>query len=59
MSEEWTPVVEFPRYEVSTFGDVRDTKTNRIMKKTVVQKQIPTVGLVRAGYVCRRSVPLC
>jgi hypothetical protein len=58
MSEEWTPVVEFPRYEVSTFGDVRDTKTNRIMKKTVVQKQIPTVGLVRDGYVCRRSVPL-
>lgn len=58
MSDQWTPVVEFPRYEVSTQGEVRDTNNGRTMVKTLVQKKIPTVGLVRDGYVFRRSVPL-
>lgn len=58
MSEHWTPIVDFPRYEISDQGNVNDTKTKRTLIRTLVQKKIPTVGLVRNGYVYRRSVPL-
>lgn len=58
MSEQWMPIFDFSRYEVSNQGLVRDTKTGRMMVKTLVQKGIPTVGLVREGHLYRRSVPL-
>lgn len=58
MRELWKTIDEFPRYEISNMGDVRDTKTGRHMTRTLVQKGIPTVGLVKDHKVNRKSVPL-
>ena len=58
MSEKWISIVDFPRYEVSNFGGVLDTRYDRYLVKTLVQKAIPTVGLVKDRILYRRSVPL-
>jgi hypothetical protein len=33
--EEWRPIIDFPNYSVSNFGNVKNNKTNRIMKLSV------------------------
>ena len=30
--EEWKPIADFPNYEVSSFGNVKNVKTGRILK---------------------------
>jgi len=59
MSEVWMPIIDFSRYEISNRGDVRDTKTNRRMVRSLIQNGIPTVGLVQDDKrVRRRSIPV-
>jgi hypothetical protein len=33
--EEWRPVSDFPNYSVSNFGNIKNNKTNRIMKLNI------------------------
>ena len=56
--EEWVEINGFPRYAVSNRGRVKDLLNHRELAQTIVQQGIPTVGLVDAGLVHRRSVPL-
>lgn len=34
MDEIWKEIVEFPLYEVSTFGNIRNKKTNKVLKQS-------------------------
>ena len=55
---KWRHITDFPRYEVSNHGTVRDVETHRHLVKSLVQNGIPTVGLFRGNQVFRRSLPL-
>lgn len=37
MEERWKPVDDYPNYEVSDFGNVRNVKTNRVLKPTLAK----------------------
>lgn len=56
--ETWEPISEFPGYEVSNHGRIRNTKTGRIMALSFNQQGILTVGMMYCGTQFRRSVPL-
>lgn len=56
--ETWKWIPEFPVYQVSDHGRIRNTKTDRIMALSMNQYGVQTVGLMHAGTQFRRSVPL-
>ena len=56
--ELWKPIPEFPNYEVSTFGQIRNHIFDRIMALNVNQFGVFFVGLFREGEQFKRSVPL-
>lgn len=56
--ETWRTIPEFDRYSVSDEGRVRNDDTGRIMKLTMNQYGVLTVGLMYRGTQFRRSVPL-
>jgi len=56
--EVWRPILEFPRYSVSDKGRVRNDESGRIMRLSMNQYGVLTVGLMYCGTQFRRSVPL-
>lgn len=56
MQEEWLPIDEFPGYSVSNYGFVHSTNTERVLKNSPVQYNMPTVGMSIDGKQHRRSV---
>lgn len=56
--ERWEVVPGFPRYSVSSFGRVRNNKTERIMSAQPNQYDVMMVGMMRDGRQLKRSVPL-
>lgn len=56
--ERWKVIPEFPRYSVSSFGRVRNDKTERILTPQPNQYDVMMVGLMREGVQFKRSVPL-
>jgi hypothetical protein len=54
----WCVIEDFPRYEVSDTGVVRNTRTQRHLKVKVNQYGVVGVGLMRHGIQFHRSVPL-
>lgn len=57
-NEVWKPVHDFPEYSVSTFGRVRNERTDRLMAQTLNQQGIPMVGFSKRGDYHKRSVAL-
>ena len=47
--EQWLPCREFPAYEVSDKGKIRNAKTGRILKTYINEKGYETVTLRRNG----------
>ena len=45
MTERWLPVENYPRYEVSDFGNVRNILTGRIMKSSIDKHGYLTIKL--------------
>lgn len=58
MDEIWISLEEFPRYEISNHGNVRNVDTGRILALTFPQGRAPKVGLVEDGVQHARSVKL-
>jgi len=56
--EIWKPIPEFPRYSVSNEGRIRNERTERIMRLSMNQYDVLTVGMMHCGTQFRRSVPL-
>lgn len=56
--EEWREVEDFPDYYVSTYGDVRSGISDRLLTQSLVQYNMPTVGLMRDGRQYRRSTAI-
>lgn len=56
LPEEWTPIKEFPNYEVSTAGRVQNAHTMRIMTGTPNQGGIPNVILTKENRHYRRAI---
>lgn len=57
MAEQWRPIPEAPKYEVSSEGRVRNRKTGRILSLSKVGNT-PVVSLMDAGTRITRSVPM-
>lgn len=53
---EWRSVPDFPTYEVSNDGQVRNAKNGRIKKQRLDTENRPVVTLSRGGYVCPKMV---
>lgn len=45
MQEEWKPILDYPNYEVSSFGNVRNSKTGRILKPGIQTNGYKIVSL--------------
>ncbi len=56
--EEWATIHAFPQYEASTFGYIRNVKTERIMQTKLNQYGVLGVKLMKDGTQFHRSVPL-
>lgn len=55
--EQWTPILDFPGYSVSTSGHVRNDNTGRILETNQNQYGVLCVGMMRDGVQYHRSVP--
>ncbi len=55
---EWSIIKDFPRYAVSELGEIRNLRTERILKVKVNQYGVVGVGLMRDGLQFHRSVSL-
>jgi hypothetical protein len=58
MEFEWRSIRDFPGYEVSEAGSVRNMETGRVMSLLVNQRGIVNVGLTRNLKQYKRSVSL-
>lgn len=56
MKTEWRSIKDFPGYEVSDTGFVRNSETGRVMRLRVNQRGIVNVGLMKGGIQYKRSV---
>lgn len=56
--EEWKQIDGFETYSVSSFGNVRNDRTGRIMAQYSNQYGVVAVGLMNSGTQYHRSVPL-
>lgn len=54
--ERWEQIKEFPLYEVSSFGDIRNSLSGRILKAQQNQGGNQIVGLRHLGSTATRSV---
>lgn len=55
MLEEWRPIKGYERYEISNQGEVKNSKTNRILKKDSSRKYYE-VALSKNGKVKKFSI---
>lgn len=58
MIEIWKPIENFLDYSVSSFGNIRADRTDRILALNQNQYGLVYVGMVRDGKQFHRSVPL-
>lgn len=56
--ETWKVIPEFDRYSVSDQGQIRNDATERIMRLSMNQYGVLSVGMMYRGTQFRRSVPL-
>lgn len=56
MKEEWAPCKDIERYEASSEGNIRNTKSGRIMKKSVDKHGYETVCLHKYGKQYTKKV---
>lgn len=56
MIEEWHEIPQFPRYDISSRGRIRNNATGRDMALTVNQRGIVYVGMMKDGIQLKRSV---
>lgn len=56
MTELWRNIPDFPRYDVSSLGRIRNVETGRDMALTINQRGITYVGLMKDGVQLKRSV---
>ncbi len=49
MQKEWKNIEDFPSYEVSNYGEIRNKKTNRILKAWSTERGYPRVDLCKDG----------
>lgn len=54
--QDWREIRPFPGYSVSNFGDVRNDKTERLMRSTLNTRGFPIVGLMNRGVQYKRAV---
>ena len=56
--ENWFVLTEFPDYSVSTFGEIMNNKTKRLLKQTKTPRGSFKVGLIKDGLQYSRIVKL-
>jgi hypothetical protein len=56
--ERWKTIPEFPNYEVSSYGNVRNIVSNRLMALNMNQYGVVFVGVFHQGEQHKKSVPL-
>lgn len=56
MDEEWCPILDFEHYSVSTFGQVRNERTGRMMAQSLTPAGASKVGFHYDGRQHVRSV---
>jgi len=58
MDEEWLQLRDFPTYSVSSHGRVRNDETDRILARTLNQRGLMQVGLMKGGIYYKRGLAL-
>jgi len=58
LMEVWSKIENFPEYDVSSYGRIRSSKSDRILSLNPNQFGVLQVGLMRDGKQWHRSVPL-
>lgn len=56
--EDWFVLEEFPEYSISTFGEVMNNKTKRLMKSSITARGSVKVGLTSGGRQHSRLIKL-
>ncbi len=56
MDEIWAPIPDFPDYEVSNYGQVRNVRYESVLRPTMSNPWTIKVGLVRDGRQTSRSL---
>lgn len=56
LDEVWFPIAEFPQYEVSSYGQIRNTNTDRILRQSRTTQGALKVGLWDGYQQQTRSV---
>lgn len=54
--ERWVPLIGYPGYSVSDQGQVKNDRTDRIIKPALHENYRPVIGLVKDGTQVKRSV---
>lgn len=53
MTEEWKTINDFENYQVSNLGNIRNVKTNKILKPIVSKQDYLKINLVNEGKCCQ------
>lgn len=56
--EDWFVLVDFPDYSISTFGEIINNDTKRLMKQSLTPRGSVKVGLIKDGRQHSRIVKL-
>jgi hypothetical protein len=56
--ERWNTILDFPMYEVSNFGEIRNKDSGKVLRQSKNGYGIVKVGLFREGFRTSRSVAL-
>lgn len=56
--EEWVVIDDFPDYSVSTFGEVINNRTKKLLKPTRTSRGAYKVGLIKEGVQHTRTIKL-
>jgi hypothetical protein len=54
--ERWAPIVGYENYQISNYGRVRNNKTNRIMKQSVLRDGYLVLSLCKKGKLKNHRV---
>jgi len=49
MQKEWKNIEDFPNYEISNYGEIRNKKTDKILKAWSTERGYPRVDLCKDG----------
>ena len=56
MNEEWSKISELPNYEISTLGNLRNIKTNRVLKTRITREGYEAITLTTGGNKTFKSI---